>query len=281
MSGLLVGHLICKANATKNIFRSYRQFHNTRVLNNNILASNLHLLQPGLIHISNGLTADEQKEISLQSHKIGIEKNGFLTNSDNSNKLNSTDYRGRMYNSIDNFPLSFRNILLNKYSMLKTIDSSLPLLEPTHLILLYYKTLTTPPTNGYIPWHQDNGENDGNDNYSVISFNIGDHCDFLVAPTKPKISQNNPLSNPSNLAHRIHLSSGDILVFGGPSRFIWHSIYNIHPNTAPAFFPFDGGRLNLTFRYTPTLFGKENHFQTITQETLSADNQFYKLSKMK
>lgn len=50
----------------------------------------------------------------------------------------------------------------------------------------------------------------------------------------------------------IHLTSGDIVVFGGPSRMVFHTVPTIFPNTAPKEiaqkmqnFP---GRFNLTFR---------------------------------
>ncbi len=50
----------------------------------------------------------------------------------------------------------------------------------------------------------------------------------------------------------MRLESGDLLVFGGPARMIFHSVAKIHPNTAPPELiratGLRPGRLNLTFR---------------------------------
>lgn len=115
----------------------------------------------------------------------------------------------------------------------------------------------------------------------VVSFNIGDSCDFLVNRERPKVNVTHPLSNPANLAHRILFESGDVVIFGGPSRLIWHTIYKIHQNTAPQFLPFQNARLNFTFRYTPKLLGDEARFATQEASKLPKDNQFYKTTQMK
>lgn len=62
---------------------------------------------------------------------------------------------------------------------------------------------------------------------------------------------------------------------------IWHSIFNIIPNTAPSYLSLQEARLNYTFRYTPELTGQEALFATQRVEALQKDNQFYKTSLMK
>ena len=61
-------------------------------------------------------------------------------------------------------------------------------------------------------------------------------------------------SNPINLAHRILFESGDVLIFGGPSRHIHHCVDKIYDQV--------GYRLNFTFRYAPALLGEEEKFSS-------------------
>lgn len=182
---------------------------------------------------------------------------------------------------MQSFPPVIAESLQSNLELAVKADPTLRMVQATHLILLYYKTLPDAPKAGYIPWHQDNGENDGEEDFPVVSFNIGDSCDFLINHVKPKVDSSHPFSDPANLAHRVKLESGDVLVFGGSSRYIWHSIHKIHENTAPDFLPFEGARLNFTFRYTPQILGREAEFATPSGAKLPRDNPFFKLSKMK
>ena len=47
---------------------------------------------------------------------------------------------------------------------------------------------------------------------------------------------------------RTTLRSGDALVFGGPSRLVYHGVERVKAGTAPAALGMRAGRLNLTFR---------------------------------
>lgn len=75
----------------------------------------------------------------------------------------------------------------------------------------------------------------------VISFSIGDSADFLYGDQRD-------VGN----AEKVLLESGDVLIFGGKSRHIFHGVTAIHPNTAPKHLLEEtnilSGRLNLTFR---------------------------------
>lgn len=75
----------------------------------------------------------------------------------------------------------------------------------------------------------------------MVSFSIGDSADFLYGDERDV-----------DKAQKVVLQSGDVLIFGGKSRNIFHGVTVIHPNTAPKLL-LDGtnlrpGRLNLTFR---------------------------------
>ena len=48
------------------------------------------------------------------------------------------------------------------------------------------------------------------------------------------------------------LESGDVLIFGGPSRTLVHALARVYPQTEPCWLHMRPGRLNFTFReYDP------------------------------
>ncbi|MCA9508870.1 MAG: alpha-ketoglutarate-dependent dioxygenase AlkB [Myxococcales bacterium] len=101
----------------------------------------------------------------------------------------------------------------------------------------------------------------------------------MVCNEKPVISaKHKSLSCPSNLAYKILIESGDVLVFGGPARKIWHGIHKIIPNTSPGYLPLKNSRINYTFRCTKSLLGKEYIYSSkkILEQANSKTNIFYK-----
>jgi len=70
----------------------------------------------------------------------------------------------------------------------------------------------------------------------VVSISLGDTARFLFGGLRRKA----PVES-------ILLESGDVFVFGGPSRLRYHGVTRIVPHTAPAALGLDG-RFNLTFR---------------------------------
>ena len=75
----------------------------------------------------------------------------------------------------------------------------------------------------------------------VVSFSIGDSADFLYGDVRN-----------AHKAERVILEYGDVLIFGGESRRVFHSVRSVLPNSAWKELPRDSGlspgRLNLTFR---------------------------------
>ena len=73
----------------------------------------------------------------------------------------------------------------------------------------------------------------------VVSFSIGDSAEFLYGSDR-------------NSDEHIILESGDVIIFGGPSRLCYHGVRSILPQTMPSFLVertnLRAGRLNLTFR---------------------------------
>lgn len=85
--------------------------------------------------------------------------------------------------------------------------------------------------------HQDKDEKS---DAPVVSLSIGDSCIFRFGNT---VSRTKPYTD-------VTLSSGDLFVFGGPSRFAYHGIPKVLPNTAPDGCGFSHGRINITMRVT-------------------------------
>lgn len=75
----------------------------------------------------------------------------------------------------------------------------------------------------------------------VVSFSLGDSAEFLYGDDRDV-----------DKANKVTLESGDVLIFGGKSRLIYHGVPCIFPKTAPKLLLGDTnlrpGRLNLTFR---------------------------------
>jgi len=70
-----------------------------------------------------------------------------------------------------------------------------------------------------------------------VSVSIGDACDFEY-----KMENDDP-------PQKIRLNSGDVLIFGGPSRMIYHSVTKIYPKTTSKELSIPKpGRINLTYR---------------------------------
>lgn len=85
--------------------------------------------------------------------------------------------------------------------------------------------------------HQDKEERSG---APVVSLSIGDTCVFRFGNTE---NRGRPYTD-------VELASGDLFVFGGPSRHAFHGVPRVRPGTAGPEAGMSGGRLNLTLRET-------------------------------
>jgi alkylated DNA repair protein (DNA oxidative demethylase) len=72
----------------------------------------------------------------------------------------------------------------------------------------------------------------------VVSLSIGDTCTFRFGNND---SRGRPWTD-------VELRSGDLFVFGGPSRFAYHGVPKVLPNTADPACGLETGRLNITMR---------------------------------
>ncbi|MBT2492443.1 alpha-ketoglutarate-dependent dioxygenase AlkB [Streptomyces sp. ISL-96] len=85
--------------------------------------------------------------------------------------------------------------------------------------------------------HQDKDERSG---APVVSLSIGDSCVFRFGNTE---GRGRPYTD-------VELVSGDLFVFGGPSRFAYHGVPKVLPGTGDPASGMTGGRLNITLRET-------------------------------
>ncbi|MEW1658542.1 MULTISPECIES: alpha-ketoglutarate-dependent dioxygenase AlkB [unclassified Streptomyces] len=85
--------------------------------------------------------------------------------------------------------------------------------------------------------HQDKEEHSS---APVVSLSIGDTCVFRFGNTETRTK---PYTD-------IELASGDLFVFGGPSRFVYHGVPKVHPGTGDPATGMAAGRLNITMRVT-------------------------------
>ena len=74
----------------------------------------------------------------------------------------------------------------------------------------------------------------------VVSLSVGDACVFRFGNTE---SRRRPWTD-------VDLRSGDLFVFGGPSRLAYHGVTKIIPGTAPDGCGLTAGRINVTLRAT-------------------------------
>ena len=74
----------------------------------------------------------------------------------------------------------------------------------------------------------------------VVTISLGDTCVFRLAGVDRRTS---PFTD-------VELASGDLLVFGGPNRRIFHGVPKVLDGTAPAGLGLPPGRLSITVRET-------------------------------
>ncbi|ARP73490.1 alpha-ketoglutarate-dependent dioxygenase AlkB [Streptomyces pluripotens] len=80
-------------------------------------------------------------------------------------------------------------------------------------------------------------DSDERDDAPVVSLSLGDACVFRFGNT----------GNRSKPYTDVALRSGDLFVFGGPSRLAHHGVPRVHPGTGPRWLGLSG-RLNITVR---------------------------------
>lgn len=117
------------------------------------------------------------------------------------------------------------------------VEETLPMMTPNICIVNFYTN------NGRLGLHKDCDESieSLDKGLPVVSVSVGDSAEFLYGDERDV-----------NKATPVFLESGDVVIFGGQSRHIFHGVSYIVPNSAPPALlekaRLRPGRLNLTFR---------------------------------
>eukprot|EP01125_Pyxidicula_operculata_P020435 TRINITY_DN7548_c0_g1_i1.p1 TRINITY_DN7548_c0_g1~~TRINITY_DN7548_c0_g1_i1.p1 ORF type:complete len:236 (-),score=18.99 TRINITY_DN7548_c0_g1_i1:129-836(-) len=204
------------------------------------------VISPGLVFFKGALSNEQQ--IWLANYALKASSDGvhsfWETLPDGTKLLNSDVGRGRIYDDITKFPdhPEVTELCQNFVEKARAVDSKMPMMQPTHLLLLWYAS-----DDGMI-WHSDNDKNDGSNDHPIVSITIGNSCDFGYKIVGKKESI-------------LKLESGDILIWGGPNRMLPHCVEKVYMNTCPSFLPISNVRLNFTYRDAPEVRGREADFK--------------------
>lgn len=133
-----------------------------------------------------------------------------------------------------------------------SVSPSIPPLNPTVWRLNYYTT------KGQIGWHTDRHPNVAADQQHTVKVD----CFFIIFDTAQEPVISVTLGNSGNFDYRplgsdesqmksLKLNSGDVIIFGGPSRMVLHRVTKIFPNTKPVGLnlgaKYNHGRFNFAF----------------------------------
>ncbi|XP_028769491.1 uncharacterized protein LOC114726940 [Neltuma alba] len=222
------------------------------------------ILKPGMVLLKHYLSPKNQVELVRTCRKLGRRPRGFYQPGyKDGAKLRlqmmclglDWDPQTRKYGNkrlIDgyeppNIPNMFQglasmaikeaqNLCKKKFSV-TNVEDILPSMSPDICIVNFYSA------HGRLGLHQDRDESRESlrRGLPVVSFSVGDSAEFLYGDERDV-----------EKAEKVLLESGDVLIFGGESRLVFHGVSCIIPNSAPReLLEATGlrpGRLNLTFR---------------------------------
>lgn len=194
----------------------------------------------GIVIVRNILTIEEQ----LKLIQI-VENTGGLKDIDGN--WNFFRHRGRKFSNLNKYEDYVKLTTLKIKTQIESIDSTLVWKPFTHMLTLWY------PNNRGIGEHRDSyGGNDGDEGAPVYSLTLGNSCifEYKLVGTKNKIS--------------VELHSGDIIVFGGEQRLMYHGVKSVKQGSFTLKENFDA-RINLTLR-TCTGFTDEDEIKYQTDQ---------------
>jgi alkylated DNA repair protein (DNA oxidative demethylase) len=127
-------------------------------------------------------------------------------------------------------PMPADLVALGRRAVADTLPEALPYDPDAAIVNLYAPT-------AHLGLHQDGEEPS---DAPVVTISIGDTCTFRMAGPDRRTA---PFTD-------VRLESGDLLVFGGANRRIFHGVPKVFPHTAPAGLGLPPGRLSITLRET-------------------------------
>ncbi|XP_047071661.1 alpha-ketoglutarate-dependent dioxygenase AlkB-like [Lolium rigidum] len=229
-------------------------------------ANALQHLRPGMVLLKNFLKPDDQVKIIKQCRELGVGTGGFYQpcykdgaklslrmmclgknwDPDSSSYVDRRPFDGAQPPKIpEDLTKVVKDAIDASHSFLEQSGGQgtsnplkeIPPISPDICIVNFYTTA------GKLGLHQDKDETKNSlvKNLPVVSFSLGDTAEFLYGDARDEAK-----------ASKVKLESGDVLIFGGQSRHIFHGVSTITPKTAPTYVTEEAnlrpGRLNLTFR---------------------------------
>ncbi|PNT73912.1 hypothetical protein BRADI_1g04030v3 [Brachypodium distachyon] len=258
----ICGDSKCSVNVKPSLLEINREKRRAKERSNSV--AQLQHLRPGMVLLKNFLKPDDQIEIINLCREVGVGKGGFYTpgyrdgaklslrmmclgkdwNPDSSSYGDVRAFDGAEPPEI---PEKFKELVQGaigaSHEFLKgrkgTSNPSveLPPMSPDICIVNFYTS------RGRLGLHQDKDESQDSltKGLPVVSFSLGDTAEFLYGDSRDDTK-----------ASKVDLETGDVLIFGGESRRIFHGVSQIKPKTAPKWLTdksnLQPGRLNLTFR---------------------------------
>ncbi|KAE8099059.1 hypothetical protein FH972_017070 [Carpinus fangiana] len=222
------------------------------------------ILRPGMVLLKQYITLSEQVEMVKNCRDLGLGPGGFYQPGfQGGGKLHlqmmclgmDWDPQTKKYEDRRHFDGSEPPCIPHEFSLLvkraiqdahalvkkecrvSNVEDILPSMSPNICIVNFYTT------SGKLGLHQDRDESSESlsKGLPVVSLSVGDSAEFLYGDQR-NVEE----------AERVVLESGDVLIFGGKSRHIFHGVPSVIRKSAPkALLEETGlcpGRLNLTFR---------------------------------
>lgn len=222
------------------------------------------ILRPGMVLLKSYLSKDDQAKIVKSCRDLGVGIGGFYQPGyrDGAKLLlrmmclgknwdpETSQYEDNrsadgakppaipnLFNQLVKQAIEYSHSHLRETSKATDAEDILPWMSPDICIVNFYTS------SGRLGLHQDRDESPDSlqKGLPVVSFSIGDSADFLYGDERDV-----------GKADKVVLKSGDVLIFGGKSRHVFHGVTAIHPNSAPKTLLEETGlrpgRLNLTFR---------------------------------
>jgi len=215
------------------------------------------VLEPGIVLMKHFLSSSEQQAIADMSFEKGDdEQSGFykpkvlIWNKLCQMKINQMclglHWNARLHkyeetrsdhdnSRVHPLPDLFRQTCARAVEASKALDpANIPSSSPNSCIVNFYEEGAT------LGFHRDASESKQNirEGRPVISLSVGSTAEFQYYHGKDGRSSKKT----------ILLESGDVLVFGGPARLMYHGVPKVHIEKFPEHLNMKKGRLNVTFR---------------------------------
>jgi len=205
---------------------------------------NMYELLPGFIHMKGVLPLTAQQRLIDISCAVAAESRasgssgGWYRWQDGGNWNLNDGNKARFWDSISRFPPEFRTLGHELVSMAAQRFER-HLAEPASKFEARVGALNYYTARGRMGWHVDD-TNFAKASSPIVMANLGDSADFGYKARK------------SDMDNTVRLDSGDVIVFGGPSRDLVHALLQVHPRTTPPELRWPDipgkGRISVTWR---------------------------------